>query len=377
MSDGTAASRLARSAVRSLAPYIPGKPIAELERELGIHDIIKLASNENPHGPAPAALEAMRRSLEQSSLYPDNNCHELKAALARHLDIEPACITVGNGSNELLLLLSDIFLSPDVSAVYSQFGFATYRIAITKSGARRIEVPALARDSAMPLGHDLRAMAAAVAPDTRLLYIANPNNPTGTWAPPGEVKRLLESVPETTLVALDEAYLEFGRERGTQDARPWLLEYPNLIVLRTFSKAYGLAGLRIGYALSHPAIADLLDRVRPAFNANTPAQAAAVAALAAQAHMRRAVAATLAELDRVRAALGALGVWTAPSAGNFLLVDLGTRAKQIYQQLLRHGIIVRPVADYGLAQCLRVSIGLPEQNDRLLASLRTLCAGTP
>jgi len=373
MSDGTAASRRARAAVRSLAPYIPGKPIAELERELGIHDIIKLASNENAHGPAPAAIEAMRRSLEQSFLYPDNNCHELKAALARHLSIDPACITMGNGSNELLLLLADIFLGPDASAVHSQFGFATYRIAITKSGARRIEVPALARDSTMPLGHDLSAMAAAVAPDTRLLYIANPNNPTGTWAAPAEVMRLLDRVPETTLVALDEAYLEFGRERGTQDARPWLHEYPNLIVLRTFSKAYGLAGLRIGYALSHPAIADLLDRVRPAFNVNTPAQLGAIAALAEQAHMRRSVTTTLEELDRVRAAFEALGLWSAPSAGNFLLVDLGTRAVPIYQQLLQSGIIVRPVADYGLPQCLRISIGLPEQNDRLLAALRMLC----
>jgi histidinol-phosphate aminotransferase len=363
-------SELARASVRDLAAYIPGKPISELERELGIHDIIKLASNENPHGPSPAALEAMRAALADSCLYPDNNAHALKQALARHLHIERERITVGNGSNELLYLLADIFLDSSSSAVYSQFGFATYHIASARSGARGIEVPALARDRAMPLGHDLTAMAAAIAADTKLLYLANPNNPTGTWAEPAAVKRLIEQAPAHTIVALDEAYLEFGRERGSQDARPWLDEHPNLVVLRTFSKAYGLAGLRVGYALSHPEIAGLIDRVRPAFNLNSVAQAGAVAALADQPHMRRAVAISVRELDRVRSELDALGLWAAPSAGNFLLVDLGSQALSCYQALLRRGIIVRPVADYGLGQCLRISIGLPEHNDRLLAALR-------
>lgn len=373
--EGPHPSELARACVRHLAAYVPGKPIAELERELGIHDIVKLASNENPHGPSPAALEAMRSALAQSCLYPDNNAHLLKGALARELRIEPERISLGNGSNELLFLLADVFLGSGTSAVYSQFGFSTYRIATAKSGARAIEVPALARDSAMPLGHDLPAMAAAIAADTRLLYIANPNNPTGSWAPPPDVKRLIEQAPAHTIVALDEAYLEFGRERGSQDARGWLDEHPNLVVLRTFSKAYALAGLRIGYALSHPEIAGLLNRVRPAFNVNSIAQAGATAALADQAHMRRGVAITLRELDRVRAELARLAVWTAPSGGNFLLADLGSEAPQTYQALLRRGVIVRPVADYGLGRYLRLSIGLPEENDRLLAALRERARG--
>jgi histidinol-phosphate aminotransferase len=368
-------SELARASVRGLAAYIPGKPVSELERELGIRDIIKLASNENPHGPSPAALEAMHAALADSGLYPDNNAHALKEALARQLRIERECITVGNGSNELLYLLADIFLGSGASGVYSQFGFATYHIATARSGARVIEVPALGRDSAMPLGHDLPAMSAAIAADTKLLYIANPNNPTGTWAAPAAVKRLIEEAPAHTIVALDEAYLEFGRERGSQDARPWLDEHPNLVLLRTFSKAYGLAGLRVGYALSHPEVASLLDRVRPAFNLNSVAQAGAVAALADQAHVRHAVAVTVRELDRVRSELSALGLWAAPSAGNFLLVDLGNEALATYQALLRRGIIVRPVADYGLGQYLRISMGLPEQNDRLLAALRECSTG--
>jgi histidinol-phosphate aminotransferase len=374
--EATHTSELARPSVRGLTPYVPGRPITEIEREFGIHDVIKLASNENPHGPSPAALEAMRAALGESCLYPDNNAHALKEALSRHLSIERECISIGNGSNELLFLLADVFLDGGASALYSQFGFSTYRIAVAKSGARAIEVPALARDSAMPLGHDLPAIASAIAADSKLLYIANPNNPTGTWANAPEVKQLIERVPTHTIVALDEAYLEFGRERGSQDALSWLTEHPNLVILRTFSKAYGLAGLRVGYALSHPEIAGLLNRVRPAFNVNSVAQAGAIAALADQAYMRRAVAVTLRELDRVRGELAALGLWAAPSAGNFLLVDLGSEALSTHHALLRHGVIVRPVADYGLAPYLRISIGLPEQNDRLLAALRERTQGS-
>ncbi len=368
-------ARLARPAVHGLARYLPGKPIAELERELGLRDIIKLASNENPHGPSPAALEAMRAALTQAWLYPDNSCHELTVALARHLGVERQSLTIGNGSNELLLMLADAFLSPDVSAVYAQFSFVTYRIATAKSGARAIEVPALPRGGPMPLGHDLRAMAAAVAHDTRLLFIANPNNPTGTWAASAEVKRLLEIVPTRTLVVLDEAYLEFSRMHGAQDAQPWLAEHPNLVLLRTFSKAYGLAGMRVGYALSHPDVADLLSRVRPPFTVSMPAQAAAIAALADQRHMQHSVTVTCRELERVRVAIGALGLWSAPSAANFLLVEFGAEAPQTLRALHQRGIIVRSVADYGLPQFLRISIGLPEHNDRLLQALRDIAPG--
>ena len=360
---------LAVAAVRGLSPYVPGKPAAELERELGISDVAKLASNENPYGPSPRALAAMREALEQIWLYPDGASHDLKQQLARQLGVDIGQVTVGNGSNDLLVLLAEAFLTPTHEAVFSQYGFAIYRIVTQATGARCVEVPALGRASSMPLGHDLAAMADAINAATRLVFIANPNNPTGTWAPPGAVKRLIERAPPTTLVVLDEAYLEYGRERGSQDGLAWLPEHPNLVLVRTFSKAYGLAGARVGYAISHPEVAEALNRLRPAFNVNSVAQAGAAAALEDQAHMRRTVNATLSELTRVEAALRSLGLWFAPSACNFLLVHLGAQAHRVYERLLQVGLIVRPVAGYGLGEYLRVSIGLPQENDRLLREL--------
>jgi histidinol-phosphate aminotransferase len=366
--------RLAVPAVRDLSPYVPGKPISELQRELGIDDIVKLASNENPYGPSPQALLAMSAALDEVWLYPDGSCHELKQALARQLDVDAACLTLGNGSNDLLVLLAEAFLTPAHSAVYSQYGFAIYALVTRETGAQAIEVPALASGSDMPLGHDLASMAAAVAANTRLLFIANPNNPTGTWAPPATLKRLLERVPASTLVVLDEAYFEYGHALGTQDGLAWLAEHPNLVILRTFSKAYGLAGARVGYAISHPEVADVLNRLRPAFNVNSLAQAGARAALADQAHMRHAVGATMRELSRVQAALKQLGLWTAPSAANFVLLRLDAPAAPVFERLLRRGLIVRPLAGYGLKQCLRISIGLPTDNDRLLSTLPQVLA---
>jgi histidinol-phosphate aminotransferase len=363
---------LAVAAVRGLAPYVPGKPAAELERELGISGVAKLASNENPYGPSPRALAAMRAALEQIWLYPDGASHDLKQQLARHLGVGVAQLTVGNGSNDLLVLLAEAFLSPAHNAVFSQYGFAIYRIVTQATGARCIEVPALDRGSGMPLGHDLAAMADSIGADTRLVFVANPNNPTGTWGSPASVKRLIERAPASTLVVLDEAYVEYGRERGSQDGIAWLPEHPNLVILRTFSKAYGLAGARVGYAISHPEVAEALNRLRPAFNVNSVAQAGAVAALEDQAHMRRTVSVTLLELTRVEAALGALRLWCAPSACNFLLVHIGSQAERVYERLLRVGLIVRPVAGYGLPEYLRVSIGLPQENDRLLRELAAL-----
>jgi histidinol-phosphate aminotransferase len=361
--------RLAVPAVRELSPYLPGKPISELERELGIQDIVKLASNENPYGPSPHALAAMRTAIEDVWLYPDGSCHDLKQGLAQHLGVDAACLTLGNGSNDLLVLLAEAFLTPGHSAVYSQYGFAIYALVTRETGAQPIEVPALGADSDMPLGHDLAAMAAAVKPNTRLLFIANPNNPTGTWAAPAVLKSLLERTASTTLVVLDEAYFEYGHARGTQDGVAWLAEHPNLVVLRTFSKAYGLAGARVGYAISHPEVAEVLNRLRPAFNVNSIAQAGALAALGDQAHMRTAVGATMRELTRVEAALKQMRLWTAPSAGNFVLLRLATAAAPVFERLLRRGLIVRPLAGYGLKDCLRISIGLPQDNDRLLMTL--------
>ncbi|HEY6453346.1 MAG TPA: histidinol-phosphate transaminase [Steroidobacteraceae bacterium] len=361
--------RLAVAALGALTPYVPGKPASELEREIGIHDIVKLASNENPHGPSPAALEAMRAALEAVWCYPDGAAHELKQALSRHLRVPVAWLTTGNGSNDLLVLLAEAFLSPAHSALYSQYGFAIYRIVTQATGARGIEVPALGRDTSMPLGHDLAAMAAAITPDTRLVFVANPNNPTGTWAEPPAVKRLIERAPPSALVVLDEAYLEYGLERGAQDGLPWLHEHPNLVIVRTFSKAYGLAGARVGYAVSHPEVADMLNRLRPAFNVNSIGQAGAAAALRDQPYMQRSVSATMQELARMEAALARLGLWCAPSACNFLLVHVGARAAEAFERLLRVGVIVRPLGSYGLGEYLRISIGLPPENDRLLREL--------
>jgi histidinol-phosphate aminotransferase len=361
--------RLAVPAVRELTPYVPGKPISELERELGIHDIVKLASNENPYGPSPHTIAAMRAALEDVWLYPDGSCHELKQGLARHLGVDAACLTLGNGSNDLLVLLAEAFLTPGHSAVYSQYGFAIYALVTRETGAQPIEVPALGSDSDMPLGHDLAAMAAAIRPNTRLVFIANPNNPTGTWAPPAAVKALLERVAATTLVVLDEAYFEYGHARGTQDGVAWMAEHPNLVILRTFSKAYALAGARVGYAISHPEVAEVLNRLRPAFNVNSIAQAGALAALGDQAHMRSGVDRTMRELTRVAACLAQLRLWCAPSAANFVLLRLSAPAAPVFERLLRRGLIVRPLSGYGLPDCLRISIGLPQDNDRLLATL--------
>jgi histidinol-phosphate aminotransferase len=362
-------ARLAVGAVRELSPYVPGKPISELARELGLHDIIKLASNENPYGPSPHALAAMRAALEQVWLYPDSVCHELKLALAQHLKVDSACVTLGNGSNDLLVLLAEAFLTSAHNAVHSQYSFAVYPLAIRATGAQAIEVPALKADSQMPLGHDLEAMLAAVTPHTRLVFIANPNNPTGTWASHDALKRFLERVSHDTIVVLDEAYFEYGRERDTQGGIAWLAQHPNLVITRTFSKAYGLAGVRLGYCVSHPQVSEVLNRVRPPFNVNSLAQAAGLAALADQAHMRESVAKTMRELTRVESELQRLGLWTAPSATNFVLVRVGVPAGPVYERLLRAGVIVRPIGGGELHDALRISIGTRADNGRMLEAL--------
>ena len=364
--------RLATAAVRGLSPYVPGKPISELEREYGIGDVVKLASNENPYGPSPAALAAMHAALADVWLYPDGGAHEFKAALARHLGVPENTLTLGNGSNELLLLLAEAFLREPSAAVCSQFGFAIYQLVIRATGARCIEAPALGARTGMPYGHDLAAMAAAITPDTRLVFIANPNNPTGTWVEPAALREFIAAVPAHALVVLDEAYLEYAAWSNLGDGLQWRQEFPQLVLVRTFSKAFGLAGARVGYAVSHPEVADALNRIRPAFNVSNVAQAGATAALSDLRHVRESARLVVAERERLADVLRALAVPFAPSAANFLMVDAGPRAPQIYEQLLRGGLIVRPLAGYGLPQHLRISVGLPEQNDRLLRLLGEL-----
>jgi histidinol-phosphate aminotransferase len=355
--------------VRSLQPYVPGKPISELEREYGVSDIVKLASNENPLGPGAAARAAMSRAMSEVGPYPDGSGYDLKVRLARHHELPLECITLGNGSNDVLVLLAEAFLTGETEAVYSQYTFAVYPIAVQAVGATARVAAALPPDAAMPLGHDLEAMARLVTARTRLVFVANPNNPTGTWVESDALRAFLSALPRSTVAVVDEAYFEYSRDAGLPDCMRWLAELPNLVVTRTFSKAHGLAGLRVGYALSSPEIADVLNRVRQPFNVNSVALAAATAALDDATHVARTVALNRAGIDQLRAGLDALGVGTVPSAGNFVLADLGRLVGPIHEGLLRRGVIARPVGNYGLPNHLRISTGTREQNERFLRAL--------
>lgn len=362
-------SDLAAKPVQTLAPYVPGKPLDELEREYGITNSIKLASNENPFGMGAQARAAIERTIAAVGLYPDGSGFELKAALSRKHGVAQECITLGNGSNDVLVMLAEAFLTPELEAVYSQYCFAVYPIVVQAAGALAREAKARPAHDAQPFGHDLDALHAQITPKTRLVFIANPNNPTGTWVEAQQLEQFVANVPQHALVVIDEAYIEYVTEPGSADASTWLSRYNNLVVTRTFSKAYGLAGLRIGYALSHPQVADMLNRVRQPFNVNSLALAAATAALEDIEHLRRSVAANTAGLSQVRTGVAALGLTCLPSRGNFVLVDTGRSGAAVYEGMLRQGVIVRPVAGYGLPQHLRITIGTEQENARMLSAL--------
>lgn len=369
---------LATPGVRDLQPYQPGKPEAELMREYGVSDVVKLASNENPLGPGPKAVAAARDALAGVHRYPDGNGFDLKRALAAHHGVPPETITLGNGSNDILDLVARVFLGPGLNAVCSAHAFAIYPIATRSAGADVIVAPANAPDHEQPYGHDLVAMAEHIDEATRVAFVANPNNPTGTWLTDDELERFLGAVPRNVVVVLDEAYIQYARHRaGYPDGTRWLDRHPNLMIARTFSKAYGLAGLRVGYALSHPDVADLMNRVRHPFNVNQVAQAAAVAALGDGAHVERTVALNRSECERVgRALRDELHLNVLPTAGNFLCVEVGDAAA-VNEGLLRRGVIVRPIGGYQLPRFVRVTLGTEPENDRLLAALRELrAAGT-
>jgi histidinol-phosphate aminotransferase len=352
--------------IRAIAPYQPGKPISELAREMGIPEsgIVKLASNENPLGMSARARDALVGSLGEVPRYPDGNGYALKSALSRRLGVELKQIVLGNGSNDVLDMAARAFLAPGLSAVYSRYAFAVYPLATQAVGAAGIEVAA--RD----YGHDLRAMARAIRPDTRLLFIANPNNPTGTFVSGPELERLLEAVPGDVLVVLDEAYTEYLSADERYDALAWLPRFPNLLISRTFSKAYGLAGLRVGYGVGHPAVIDLLNRVRQPFNVSSLGLAAAEAALDDEEFLAKSAELNRRGMDQLLEGFKALGLEWIPSSGNFVTVRVGNAAA-VNARLLKQGVIVRPIAGYGLAEWLRVSIGLPEENARFLDALRS------
>lgn len=346
-----------------LTPYTPGKPVSELERELGIVDSVKLASNENPLGCGEPALRAYHACADQLGRYPDGGAFALRRAIAEHHGIDPARVTVGNGSNDVLDLVARTFLYPGRESVFSEYAFAIYAIATQAVGATA-RMP-----RAKAFGHDLDAMAAAVNGNTGVVWIANPNNPTGTWLPATALRDFIAALPPHCLCVVDEAYVDYVGEADYPDTSTWLDDFPNLIVTRTFAKVHGLAALRVGYGLSHPQVAELLNRIRQPFNVNAPAQAAAVAALADRAHVQRSVIHNRAQMLRLTEGLEALGLDYIPSVCNFLAVDLGRAAAAVDGALLREGVICRPLGNYGLPNHLRVSIGLADENERFLAAL--------
>lgn len=352
--------------IREIAPYQPGKPITELARETGIpaENIVKLASNENPLGMSPLAFEAVSDAMSGIARYPDP--FDLIKKLAQHLHLSPTQLVLGNGSNDVLDLLARVFLAPGRSSVFSDHAFAVYSLATLAAGAENIVVPAT------DFGHDLQSMRTAIRPDTRIVWIANPNNPTGTFLPAGEVRAFIASVPDNVLVVLDEAYNEYLTPTHREDSVAWLEAFPNLVITRTFSKIYGLAGLRVGYALAAPAVADLLNRVRQPFNVNNLALAAAYAALDDQAFLQRSYALNQAGLQQLKAGLDGLNLTYLPAFGNFITFKAGedkSAGSRVNQGLLKQGVIVRPIAGYGMPEWLRVTVGTATENQRFIEAL--------
>ena len=360
---------LALDAVKALLPYQPGKPIDELERELGLTNIVKLASNENPLGPSDLVKQAIQKSINEVSLYPDGNGFALKQALAKKNGITSEMITLGNGSNDVLDIIARVFLTQGREAIFSEYAFVVYAIATQAVNATARVAKAKPLSSSDAYGHDLEAMAKLVTDKTAVIFIANPNNPTGTWLNPSELEAFIASVPKHIVVVLDEAYCEYLEQETAFDSMLWLQHYPNLIITRTFSKAYGLAGLRIGYAVSQPNVADLLNRIRQPFNVNSIALAAAEAALSDQAYIEQSRELNQQGLQQLADGFERLGLPYIPSVGNFICVDVGEKSSDVYQSLLREGVIVRPVAGYNMPRHLRVSVGLYEQNITLLQAL--------
>jgi histidinol-phosphate aminotransferase len=357
---------LASTGVRGLHPYQPGKPSDELERELGISNIVKLASNENPLGPSPMALEAISQELPELTRYPDGNGFVLKRALCEKYGLSEKQITLGNGSNDVLELITRAFAEPGREVIFSQYAFAVYPLATQSVNATAVVTPA------KDWGHDLSAMLAAITERTSIIFVANPNNPTGTALSRQELHDFLAQVPERVIVVLDEAYVEYNQGGNFPDGLSFLSEFSNLIVTRTFSKAWGLAGLRVGYSVSNPEIADVLNRVRQPFNVNSLALVAASAALFDSEYLNKSVEINRQGMQQLVSAFERLGYEYIPSFGNFVCYDTKASGVEVYQQMLQQGVIVRPVSNYGMERHLRISVGLPEENARFIEVLESL-----
>ena len=354
---------LATEGVRGLQAYQPGKPMEELQRELGLTEVIKLASNENPLGAGEAAHRAVRASVEELGRYPDGNGFVLKQVLSEVTGCDAQALTLGNGSNDILDMVVRGFANADHDVVFSEHAFAVYALATRAAGATPVVV------AAKDWGHDLPAMAAAVTERTRVVFVANPNNPTGTWSDDASLRQFVAQIPESVLVVVDEAYREYVTEPDYPDCASWVEHHPNLIVSRSFSKIHGLAGLRVGYAISNPAVADILNRVRHPFNVNTAALAGAAAAVTDDAHIAASVALNRSQLTCLGAGFDRLGLAYIPSVGNFVCVDVGRDGAPVNDALLRLGIIVRPIAGYGMPNHLRITVGLETENQRFLVAL--------
>lgn len=355
--------------VRAIAPYQGGRPIAEVAREFGLDEakIVKLASNENPLGMPESAKKAMALAIADAGRYPDGNGFDLKAAITAKYGVPAEWITLGNGSNDILELSAHAFVQPGQSVIYAQYSFAIYPLATQAVGGRSLVI------AAKDFGHDLDAMADAIEADTRLIFIANPNNPTGTFIPGDEIEAFLKRVPPNVVVVLDEAYTEFLASELQYDSIAWVSQYPNLLVSRSMSKVYGLAGLRIGYGIAQPGITDLLNRIRQPFNVNSLAQAAAIAALDDKAFVEKSAQMNAAGYRQLTEAFDELKLTYVPSSANFVLVKVGdedSAGARVNLGLLKQGVIVRPVGNYGLPQWLRISIGLPEENEICIAALK-------
>jgi len=358
--------RLVPSYIERLSPYRPGKPVDEVERELGIPNAIKLASNENPNGPSPAVLEVLRAVDADLSRYPDAAAYALRRALAEHHGVSMDDICVGNGSNDLIDIACRCFVSPSDHAVIPDPSFVCYAL-----GLLAANVPFTAVKLVDHRRYDVESILSAVRDDTRLLFVANPNNPTGAHISREQLRRLLERLPERVLVVVDEAYVEFADAPDFETALAMRSVRERLLVLRTFSKAYGLAALRVGYGIGSAQVVNYVNRVRAPFNVNTLAQRAAIAALRDPEHVRRYVAENRSERARVSSGLEALGLLVTPSQANFVLVDFRRSADAVAQSLLRLGVIVRPMPA-PIETCCRITVGLPAENDRLLVALTSL-----
>jgi histidinol-phosphate aminotransferase len=356
--------------VRDAVPYPPGKPIEETEREYGVRNSIKLASNENPFGPSKRALQSIRRNLEKLNRYPDGSCYYLKQKLSKRLKVKPEELIIGNGSNEIIELAIRAFLREGEEAVMAKPSFAVYPITTRVAGGAVVEVP-IREDFSI----DLDGFARAITPRTRIIFLDTPNNPVGSIVRKDEFDSFIRKVPGSVILLLDQAYFEFVKDKKHIDGRDYMDSSANLITMRTFSKLFGLAGLRVGYGMARPELIDYLNRVRQPFNVNSLAQAAAIGALDDAAHVRKTLSNNASGLKYLYAQMDKLGLRYVKSHSNFFLIELGRDCLPVYESLLRVGVIVRPMASYAMRNWIRVNVGIPAENRRFVSALGKVLGG--